>query len=61
MFEVHFSISDNILTMSLGSSFFFWCLYNTLAEFFVPWPKQKNKGPPPPKKKYKKNKKKNPS
>ena len=32
MFEVHFSISDNILTMSLGSSFFFWCLYNTLAE-----------------------------
>jgi hypothetical protein len=22
MFEVHFSISDNILTMSLGSSFF---------------------------------------
>jgi hypothetical protein len=23
MFEVHFSISDNILTMSLGSSFYF--------------------------------------
>ena len=32
MFEVHFSISDNIRTMSLGSSFFFWSLYNTLAE-----------------------------